>query len=141
MFTAIRTAIKSYFDADQAHAAYTTTSGQLAYSQAKQSWSDNYVVFLLGEANQDDCFRSVSGGLGAIDDMTVQFNCYASTAAGAEAIQSGFRSRYDGAKLTVTGFNTIRLQRILQVPALETGENEDDLWLAVIEFAFKIQQE
>lgn len=136
MYNAIRTAIVSRFTADQNDAVYTLTSGQMAYVRGSQGWSDNYIVFLVGEANSDDCFRTV-----AIDDSSVQFNCYSSTAAGAEAIQSAVRNRYDGSQLSVSGFNSIRLQRILQVPAFKTGDNENDLWFAVIEFAFKIQKE
>jgi hypothetical protein len=133
MFQELRESIKGYFNAHATHAFYTGTAGKLAYNQAPPSFTLPYAVFGLQDFGAINAFRvSISEGVFGV-------NCYAATAEAADDLVAACRSMFDRNTLTVSGHDTVLPVFIEAFPALKAGEDEDEPFLAGIEFRIRIQ--
>lgn len=72
-----------------------------------------------------------------IDDDSLQINCYAETSKIAIDLFTKCRTLFDGASLTVTGYQDVKLKLGMFTPPYKDG----DRWAVVLEFQFYLIKE
>ena len=133
MYQEMREGIVSYFGGLTGHAFYTGTAGRLAYSRAPSTWETDYAVFSL------ENFVSASTFDATIEQGSVVFNCYADDAEGADDLAADCVSMFGRQRVTV-GSNPAPLYIQAINPAVQIGENENELWNASVEFTITAQR-
>jgi len=112
-------------------AFYTAISGRLFYGEAPQGTTAPYAVY-SGSAVPEDTFDA------EIDDFSIQFNLFADSAKGCSQALDACRAFYDGAVVTVSSNEDIKMYR--EMETLPMRDDDLSLWRAVIEFNFLMQK-
>lgn len=133
MYQELREGIITYFKAQAGHAFLTGTGGRLAYYRSPSSWTNNYSIFSMFDFSAIDTFDA------GIEDGTVGFNCYSSTAEGADDLVAACVSMFNRKSVTVNS-KPVMLRRGMVNPAIPVGDDEHDLWLAAVEFNVRLQR-
>lgn len=134
MYQDVREAIKTYFNALTGHAFYTATGGRLAYRRAPSSWVDNYAIFHLYDFEDESTFDAT------IERGVFGVNCWSSTAEGSDDMAAACVSMFNKNLIAVSGGNPFMPQNGTCDPAEPVEDDENELWLAAVEFNIRIQR-
>ena len=110
---------------------YTAASGQMAYSRAPESWTDNFAVIDGGSSEPDDYYKD------ELDNINFQVNIFSTVRATCFDLLEKCQALYDDVALTVTGHYAATLHRGLRV--LPVWNEDDNLWQATIEFDVRLR--
>jgi len=116
-------AIQNYFEVEPHNAFYTALGGEFYFAEALGN-SSIYAVYFGMPGTPEDTWSNI------IDDVSFQINCYADTPLLAGDLLEKCRDLFNGAKLSVSGYQDIYLQTQMFTPPWRDG----DRWAASVEF-------
>ena len=117
------TALKAKFDTSNTF--NSAVGGRFRYGEALQEWENvSYALYTGGEGIPDDTFDTL------FETTTVQVSCFAADPGTAQANMEMAEALFNGASLTVSGYQNAVLRRMVKINAME----DDDKWMAAVEF-------
>ena len=111
----------------------TACTGGLHLGTASQDASMPYAVYQIVTGRPEYYFRN------NFEVVHIQFDIYASTNAARQDLYTKLTARFDNCKPAVTGYDTLIMQRVLQIPS-ELGD-EGRVYRYTVEYMIRIDKQ